>query len=56
VAPAIRREEVIVLIIKVLKNGEWVSFGSAANPSVINKYLNLARRLYPNKHIKVEEA
>jgi len=45
-----------MLIIKVLKNGEWVSFGSAANPKVINSYLNLARRLYPTKHIKVEKA
>jgi hypothetical protein len=45
-----------MLIIKVLKHGEWVSFGSAANPKVINKYLNLARRLYPATHIKVEKA
>lgn len=45
-----------MLIIKVFKNGEWVSFGSAANPKVINKYLNLARRLYPAKYIKVEKA
>lgn len=45
-----------MLIIKVLKDGEWVSFGSAANPKVINKYLNLARRLYPHQNIKVEEA
>jgi hypothetical protein len=45
-----------MLVIKVYKNGEWVSFGSAANPKVINKYLNLARRLYPTQHIKVEEA
>lgn len=44
-----------MLVIKVLKNGEWVSFGSAVNPTVINKYLNLARRLYPHQHIKVEE-
>jgi hypothetical protein len=45
-----------MLVIKVYKNGDWVSFGSAANPKVINKYLNLARRLYPTQHIKVEEA
>lgn len=45
-----------MLVIKVLKNGEWVSFGSAVSPKVINKYLNLARRLYPAQHIKVEKA
>lgn len=45
-----------MLVIKVLKNGEWVSFGSAASPKVINSYLNLARRLYPTNHIKVEQA
>jgi hypothetical protein len=34
-------------VIKLLRGNEWVSWGSAANPKVINQYLDLLRLLHP---------
>lgn len=34
-------------VIKLLRGGDWVSWASAANPRVINQYIDLLRTLHP---------
>lgn len=34
-------------VIKLLRGGSWVSWASAANPRVINQYIDLLRTLHP---------
>lgn len=41
-------------VIKLYQHGEWVSWGSAANPKVINQYLDLLRLLHPRLPVMVD--
>lgn len=34
-------------VIKLKRSGAWVSWASAANPRVINQYIDLLRTLHP---------
>lgn len=34
-------------VIKLKRSGTWVSWASAANPRVINQYIDLLRTLHP---------
>ena len=41
-------------VVKVLRDGEWVAWGCAANPRVINQYLDLLRVLHPRLPVMVD--
>lgn len=40
--------------IKIFREGQWVAWASAANPKVINQYLDLLRVLHPRVPVVVD--
>lgn len=42
-------------VIKLWRKGEWISWGSAANPKVINQYIDLLSLLHPGIQYMVDK-
>jgi hypothetical protein len=43
-------------VVKLYRDGKWVSWGSAAHPRVINGYLELAKLAFPGVPVMVDKA
>lgn len=43
-------------VVKIYREGQWWSWGSAASPKVINKYLSLLEIILPGTPVKVDNA
>lgn len=41
-------------MISYLRNGEWIAWGSTANPARLGMYLSLFKILHPNLNYKVD--